>query len=87
LSTNYKFFDGNERVLRVIALELMAIFNIYIIPTKTILRILHYIDSKLKNLIVWVKIEKEDEEEMKKLDAKQQKEEEIKNIKKTLLLF
>jgi hypothetical protein len=39
----------------LLALKLIMVFNIYLFPTETILRMLHHIDFKLRDLTVWVK--------------------------------
>jgi hypothetical protein len=39
----------------LLALGLKIVFNIYIIPTEAILRMLHHVDFKLGDLTVWSK--------------------------------
>jgi hypothetical protein len=49
------------------ALGLTMIFNIYIFPTETILKMLHHIDFKLGDLTVWVKKKSQEENRFKSL--------------------
>jgi cadmium resistance protein CadD (predicted permease) len=51
----------------LLALWLTIVFNIYIIPTEAVLRILHYIDFKLGDLTVWVKKKSQEENRFKSL--------------------
>jgi hypothetical protein len=51
----------------LLALGLTIVFNIYIIPTGAILRMLHHIDFKLGDLIVWIKKKSQEENKFKSL--------------------
>jgi hypothetical protein len=51
----------------LLTLGLTIVFNIYIIPTEAILRMLHHIDFKLGDLTVWVKKKSQKENRFKSL--------------------
>jgi hypothetical protein len=51
----------------LLALGLTMIFNIYIFPTKTILRMLHHIEFRLGDLSVWIKKKSQEETRFKSL--------------------
>jgi 16S rRNA C1402 (ribose-2'-O) methylase RsmI len=51
----------------LLALELTKIFNIYIVPTEVILKMIHHIDFKLGDLIIWVKKKSQEENKFKSL--------------------
>jgi hypothetical protein len=51
----------------LLALKLTLIFNIYIFPTETILRMLHHINFRLEDFSLWIKKKSQEETIFKSL--------------------